>query len=103
AKLSKEGYTLSEWDDMKLIYTRDNVVNSNKLEPNKYYFGEESGYISLFKTDSNGNIIQSEKKVYSQSKPLSNLPEVDQNYIKENKFSFNTREKALQKLSEMIS
>lgn len=102
-ELASQGYVLSEWDSSKLIYTRDNAVDINKFEANKYYLGEENGFISLFKTDSNGNIIESEKKVYSDSKPLSNLPEIDQNYIKENKFSFDTREEALQKLSEMIS
>ncbi|GAA0084622.1 hypothetical protein UT300007_10610 [Clostridium sp. CTA-7] len=101
-ELSKQGYILSEWDSNKLIYKRDSVANVT-LEPNKYYLGEENGYISLFKTDETGNIIESQKKVYSDSKPISNLPEIDQNYIKENKFSFDKREEALQKLSEMIS
>ncbi|MDY4604393.1 hypothetical protein [Clostridium tertium] len=102
-ELSTQGYVLSEWDNNKLVYTRDAAVNTSKFESDKYYLGEENGFISLFKTDSNGNIIESEKKVYSDSKPLSNLPEIDQNYIKEHKFSFDTKEEALQKLSEMIS
>lgn len=102
-ELSTQGYVLSEWDNNKLVYTRDAAVNTSKFKSDKYYLGEENGFISLFKTDSNGNIIESEKKVYSDSKPLSNLPEIDQNYIKEHKFSFDTKEEALQKLSEMIS
>ncbi|GAA0816500.1 hypothetical protein [Clostridium tertium] len=102
-ELSTQGYVLSEWDNNKLVYTRDAAVNTSKFKSDKYYLGEENGFISLFKTDSNGNIIKSEKKVYSDSKPLSNLPEIDQNYIKEHKFSFDTKEEALQKLSEMIS
>ncbi|WP_291649951.1 hypothetical protein [Clostridium sp.] len=102
-ELSTQGYILSEWDTNKLVYTRDYATNTSKFESNKYYLGEENGFISLFKTDSDGNIIESEKKVYSDSKPLSNLPEIDQDYIKEHKFSFDTREEALQKLSEMIS
>lgn len=102
-ELSTQGYVLSEWDGNKLVYTRDTAVNPSKFEANKYYLGEENGFICLFKTDSDGNIINSEKKVYSDSKPLSNLPEIDQNYIKDYKFSFDTREEALQKLSEMIS
>ena len=102
-ELSTQGYVLSEWDNNKLVYTRDAAVNTSKFKSDKYYLGEENGFISLFKTDSNGNIIESEKKVYSDSKPLSNLPEIDQNYIKEHKFSFDTKEEAPQKLSEMIS
>lgn len=102
-ELSKKGYKLSEKNDEKLVYSREEVNSASSLEANKYYLGEEDGYISIFKTDDNGNIIESEKKVYSDSKPLGNLPEIDQNYIKENKFSFDNKEDALQKLSEMIS
>ncbi|MBE6054085.1 MAG: hypothetical protein E7212_09275 [Clostridium sartagoforme] len=102
-ELSKEGYKLSEKNEQKLTYSRDKEVKSDKFEANKYYLGEENGYISIFKTDENGNIVESEKKVYTDSKPISNLPETDQNYIKEHKFSFDSREDALQKLSEMIS
>lgn len=102
-ELSKSGYILSEWDDNKLIYTRTSEITVNTLEGNKYYLGEENGYISLFQTDSQGNIIELGKKIYSESKPISNLPEIDQSYIKENRFSFDTKEEALQKLSEMIS
>lgn len=102
-ELSQKGYKLSEKNEEKLVYTREEANSENSLEANKYYLGEEDGYISIFKTDNSGNIIESEKKVYSDSKPLGNLPEIDQNYIKENKFSFDDKEDALQKLSEMIS
>lgn len=102
-ELSRKGYKLSEKNEEKLVYTREEVYSASSLEANKYYLGEEDGYISIFKTDDSGNIIESEKKVYSDSKPLGNLPEIDQNYIKENKFSFDNKEEALQKLSEMIS
>ncbi|WP_066894792.1 hypothetical protein [Clostridium nigeriense] len=102
-ELSKKGYALSEKNEQKLTYIREKEVNSSKFEANKYYLGEEDGYISIFKTDADGNIIESEKKVYKDSKPITNLPETDQNYIKENKFSFDSKDDALQKLSEMIS
>jgi len=102
-ELSKDGYKLYERDESKLIYTRDKEIKSDSFEANKYYLGEDNGYISIFKTDKNGNIIESEKKVYSDSKPISNLPEADQNYIKDHKFSFDSKDEALQKLNEMIS
>lgn len=102
-ELSKEGYKLSEKNNQKITYTRDVEVKSDKFEANKYYLGEENGYISIFKTDTNGNMIEAEKKVYTTSKPITNLPEADQNYIKEHKFSFDNKDDALQKLSEMIS
>lgn len=102
-ELSKDGYKLSEKNEEKLTYTRDEAIRSDVFEANKYYLGEENGYISIFKTDESGNIIESEKKVYSDSKPIVNLPETDQTYIKDHKFSFDSKEEALQKLSEMIS
>lgn len=102
-ELSKEGYKLSEKNDQKITYTRDVEVKSDKFEANKYYLGEENGYISIFKTDTKGNMIEDEKKVYTNSKPITNLPEADQDYIKEHKFSFDNKDDALQKLSEMIS
>ena len=102
-ELSKDGYKLSEKNEEKLTYTRDEAIRSDVFEANKYYLGEENGYISIFKTDESGNVIESEKKVYSDSKPIVNLPETDQAYIKDHKFSFDSKEEALQKLSEMIS
>jgi len=102
-ELSKDGYKLSEKNEEKLTYTRDEAIRSDVFEANKYYLGEENGYISIFKTDESGSVIESEKKVYKDSKPIVNLPETDQTYIKEHKFSFDSKEEALQKLSEMIS
>ncbi|MDU5107803.1 hypothetical protein [Clostridium sp.] len=102
-ELSKDGYKLIEKDEKKLTYSRDKEVKSDKFEADKYYLGEDNGYISIFKTDKDGNIIESEKKVYTDSKPISHLPEKDQNYIKDHKFSFDSKDEALQKLSEMIS
>ena len=101
--LSKDGYKLYEKNKQKFTYIRNEEINSDKFEANKYYLGEENGYIAIFKTDENGNIIESEKKVYTDSKPISNLPEVDQNYIREYKFYSDNKDDILQKLSEMIS
>ena len=43
------------------------------------------------------------KKVYTEYKPLNNLPEIDQEAIKNNEFFFDTKDEALIKLSEMVS
>lgn len=102
-ELKKSGYSLKEWDDSKLIYSRNNSDDFSNLKGNKYYLGEEKGFISIFKTDSSGNVIEKEKKVYEEYKPINNLPEIDQNFIKENKFFYDTLEEALYKLSEMVS
>lgn len=102
-ELDKNGYVLEASDNSKLIYIRNNYDNINNFEGNKYYLGEEKGFISIFKTDNSGKIIESEKNVYKDYKSINNLPETDQRLIKENKFFYNTLEEALYKLSEMVS
>ena len=42
-ELSTQGYVLSEWDNNKLVYTRDAAVNTSKFKSDKYYLGEENG------------------------------------------------------------
>lgn len=102
-ELEKKGYLLKEWNDSKIIYSRNSSDNFNNFEGNKYYLGEEKGFISIFKTDDSGKIIENEKKVYTDYKHINNLPEIDQNLIKENKFFYDTLDEALYKLSEMVS
>lgn len=100
-ELSKKGYVLSNKTNEKLTFTRTDI--KNEFKANMYYIGEESGYVCLFKTDENGNIINSEKIVYNTSKPISMLPEVDQEYIKNNNLFFEDKTKALEQISEIIS
>lgn len=99
--LSKKGYILSNKTNEKLTFTRTDI--KNEFKANMYYIGEENGYICLFKTDENGNIMNSEKTVYNTSKPISMLPEVDQEYIKNNNLFFEDKTKALEQISEIIS
>ncbi|WP_300382906.1 hypothetical protein [Clostridium sp.] len=102
-ELEKSGYTLNEFDDTKLVYNRNKSDDISNFQSNKYYLGEEKGFISVFKTDSSGKVLESEKKVYEEYKAINNLPEIDQSLIKENKFFYDTLEEALYKLSEMVS
>lgn len=100
-ELSKKGYILSNKTNEKLTFTRNDV--KNEFKANMYYIGEENGYICLFKTDENGNMIESEKIIYNNSKPISMLPEIDQEYIKNNNLFFEDKTKALEQISEIIS
>lgn len=100
-ELSKKGYVLSNKTNEKLTFTRTDI--KNEFKANTYYIGEENGYVCLFKTDENGNIIDSEKIVYNTSKPISMLPQVDQEYIKNNNLFFEDKTKALEQISEIIS
>ena len=100
-ELSKKGYVLSDKTNEKLTFTRTDI--KSEFKSNMYYIGEENGYVCLFKTDENGNIIASEKVIYNNSKPISMLPEIDQEYIKNNNLFFEDKTKALEQISEIIS
>lgn len=100
-ELSKKGYVLSDKTNEKLTFTRTDT--KSEFKSNMYYIGEENGYVCLFKTDENGNIIASEKVIYNNSKPISMLPEIDQEYIKNNNLFFEDKTKALEQISEIIS
>ena len=96
-------YLLSKWDNTSLTYTRESESNSSNFLPNSYYLGEEDGFISVFKTDNNGVIIPSEKRVYNEYKSINFLPKSDQDLIINNEFHYDNKEDALMKLSEMVS
>lgn len=96
-------YLLSKWDETSLTYTKISEDNSSSFLPNTYYLGEEDGFISIFKTDANGVVISSEKRVYNEYKSIKALPKSDQDLIINNKFHFDNKDDALIKLSEMVS
>lgn len=100
---NKDSYLLEKASKTALVFKRSENSNSSSYLPNKYYLGEYNGYISLFKTDENGNVITEEIKVYEEYKPINFLPESDQKLIINNNFYYDNREDALMKLSEMVS
>ena len=74
------------------------------LQPNKYYLGEKDGYFAIYKTDDSGNLtIEESEDVYTNNRPISFLHGDDLEAIKNFKYSYDTKEEAIEKLSAFIS
>ena len=101
--LGKQGYKIDEMSDMKYIFKRSEE-DSNNVEPNKFFIGEKDGFLAVYKSDESGKLaITSEKDVFRDKKRLKDLPEREQNKIKNFEFMYDTREKAIEDITELIS
>jgi hypothetical protein len=105
AELSKElkdkGYTLEIEANGEMTYKKD---NSKSLKPNKYYIGEKDGYLAIYKTDENGKLlIENSNDVYSNSKKVDTLSDIDKEKIKNFELEYNSKEDAEENLSEYLS
>lgn len=105
AELSKalkdKGYVLEIESNGEMTYKRD---VSKSVNPNKYYIGDKDGFLAIFKTDNNGTLsIENSEDVYSNSKKVDNLREIDKNKIKNFELEYNSKEDAEESLSEFLS
>lgn len=105
AELSKElrdkGYVLEIASNGEMSYKKD---SSKSVKPNKYYIGEKDGYLAIYKTDENGTLlIENSNDVYSNSKKVDSLQDIDKNKIKNFELEFNSRDDAEESLSEYLS
>ena len=105
AELSKalkdKGYVLEIESNGEMTYKRD---ISQSVKPNKYYIGEKDGFLAIFKTDSDGTLsIENSEDVYSNSKKVNNLREIDKNKIKNFELEYDSKEDAEESLSEFLS
>lgn len=105
AELSKalkdKGYVLEVESNGEMTYKRD---ISKSVKPNKYYIGEKDKYLAIFKTDDNGTLsIENSEDVYSNSKKVDNLREIDKNKIKNFELEYDSKEDAEESLSEFLS
>jgi len=105
AELSKvlkdKGYVLEIEANGLMTYKKN---DSKSVKPNKYYIGEKDGFLAIFKTDKDGIlIIEKVEDVYSDSKKVDNLREIDKNKIKNFEFEYDSKEDAEESLSEFLS
>lgn len=105
AELSKElrdkGYVLEIESNGEMSYKKD---SSKSVKPNKYYIGEKDGYLAIYKTDGNGTLlIENSNDVYTTSKKVDSLQDIDKNKIKNFELEYNSREDAEESLSEYLS
>lgn len=99
--LKDKGYVLEIESNGEMTYKRD---ISKSVKPNKYYIGEKDKYLAIFKTDDNGTLsIENSEDVYSNSKKVDNLREIDKNKIKNFELEYDSKEDAEESLSEFLS
>lgn len=96
------GYNLESLEDDKVVFVKEGTTSV--LQPNKYYLGEKDGYFAIYKTDDSGNLtIEESEDVYTNNRPISFLHGDDLEAIKNFKYSYDTKEEAIEKLSAFIS
>lgn len=105
AELSKalkdKGYVLEMESNGEMTYKRD---DSKAVKPNKYYIGEKDGFLAIYKTDDNGSLlIENSNDVYSNSKKVDSLGDIDKNKIKNFELEYDSKEDAEENLSEFLS
>lgn len=105
AELSKElrdkGYVLEIESGGEISYKEDKLKS---VKPNRYYIGEKNGYLAIYKTDENGALlIENSNDVYSNSKKIDSLNDIDKNKIKNFELEYNSKEDAEESLSEYLS
>lgn len=96
--LSEKGYVLTEASKNVIYYNRTIV-------PNKYYIMEYKDSLAIYKSDENYElIIENESEdVYDSSKKYSHLPEVDRKRMQDYEMEYDTKLKAEEAVSELIS
>lgn len=96
------GYDLESLEDDKVVFIKEGTTSV--LQPNKYYLGEKDGYFAIYKTDNSGNLtIEESEDVYTNNRSISFLQGEDLDAIKNFKYSYDTKEEAIEKLSAFIS
>jgi|UPI00034CAA83 flagellar biogenesis protein FliO len=105
AELSKElknkGYVLEVQENGEMTYKKD---SSKSVKPNKYYIGEKDGYLAIYKTNENGTLlIENSNDVYTNSKKIESLNDIDKNKIENFELEYNTKDDAEENLSEFLS
>jgi hypothetical protein len=99
--LKDKGYALEIESDGLMTYKKN---DSKSVKPNKYYIGEKDGFLAIFKTDKDGILlIENSQDVYSNSKKVESLGELDKNKIKNFEFEFDSKDDAEENLSEFLS
>lgn len=105
AELSKalkdKGYVLEIDSNGEMTYKRD---ASKSVKPNKYYIGEKDGFLAIYKTDNDGTLsIENSEDVYSNSKKVDSLSEIDKNKIRNFELEYDSKDDAEEDLSEFLS
>lgn len=76
-------------------------INDKKFDPNMYYIGEKDGYITVFKSDEDGNLFIEDESLDISSKKVESLPIADRELVVNYELKSNEREDVQDMLSEL--
>lgn len=99
--LEKKGYSLEDVKDTELTYKRS---IEKSIEPNMYYIKENDGYLAIFKSDNDGNLLieNANPDIKFDKKKFSQLPKSDQDMINNLEFKYADKNDAEEKITEFI-
>lgn len=99
--LKDKGYALEIESNGEMTCKRDAY---SAVKPDKYYIGEKDGFLAIYKTDDNGTLtIEHSNDVYSNSKKVDSLGDIDKNKIRNFELEYDSKDDAEESLSEFLS
>lgn len=91
-------YKIMDFDDKSIVIME---INNSNFDPNMYYIGEKDGYITVFKSDNNGNLFIENESSDISSKKVESLPVMDRNLVLNYELKSGDREEVQDILSEL--
>lgn|GEM_PF-4620040 len=99
--MTEKNYKLESKSDKELIFIK---YSEKALLKNKFYLGvTEEGYICIYKCNDEGKLFIEDKKQDISKRRIDDLQDYEKNKVKNHEFMFNTKEEALDALSEYDS
>lgn len=99
--MTEKNYKLESKSDKELIFIKS---SEKALLKNKFYLGvTEEGYICIYKCNDEGKLFIEDKKQDISKRRIDDLQDYEKNKVKNHEFMFNTKEEALDALSEYDS
>lgn len=92
------GYEIINFDDSSIILKE---TSNKNFSPNMYYIGEKDGYVTVFKSDDNGNLFIENENLDISSKKVDSLPLTDRELVTNYELKSNERDEVQDILSEL--
>lgn len=92
------GYEIVDFNNKSIIIKE---INNKKFEPNMYYIGEKNGYITVYKSDDNGDLFIENESSDISSKKVELLPTTDRELVLNYELKSNERGEVEYILSEL--
>lgn len=99
--MTEKNYKLENKSDKELVFI---MSSEKKLIKNKFYLGvTEEGYVCIYKCNDEGKLLIENAKEDVSKRKIDDLQEYEKNKVINHEFMYNTKEEALDALSEYDS